>query len=332
MKKNVIICSSHLYVPTALTFILKHQNDSHYIYTSNSSIAKLFENSLLDVKVIKEPPRIDYPHIINSFKFKRWINREIAGIMPSSFLFFHDGYCMPVNWLMKKHCKNIPINYCPTYTDDVKKCKIKTFRQLFYFMSNKLLWGININPKKGLNGTQIPYLSPSFFKQIKAENIEISVDKQLINDNLYKICPSIASSSNKAIVFLQCELVAISISKDIYISYINKILANLDMSECLFKAKPGREKCFGNEQSLKKIPDYISASLILNTFKVVIGTSSTVLAQAANNGILSISLVELIPMQDAKEKKLVIDYLNNLSSNIKFPKSFEEFNELINNL
>lgn len=331
MKKNVIICCSHLYVPTALTFILSHPDITHYIYTNNHSIKLLFEGSLLVDSVLEEPQGLDSFNLFKVHKLKRWIKQQFTEIKPDTILFFHDGYCMPINWYMKNQKDNVQINYCPTYVDNIKRAHINSFIQICSILKDKVLWGINTIPIIGLNKTITPYLDPSFFSLIGANILKIPVDKQLIKNNINLICPTISGINNDAIVFLQCEIVGYSISEEVYINYINRIISSLDTSKCLFKAKPGRTKCYGSENALIKIPDYISASLILNNFKVVIGTSSTVLAQSANEGVLAISLMELIPTQDEKEKKYVIDYLKNLSSYIKFPKTFEELNELINN-
>lgn len=330
MKKTVIVCSSHLYIPTALSYILKHHEDKHYIYTNNHSITQLFEYSQLNVEIWEEPKFLEFPHILNCIQYKKWIIKRIKNIKIDRFVFFHDGFCMPINWVLKKQRNKTEILYCPTFTDNVTYVHINNVKQIKEVVKNLLFWNIKIIPAIGLNGGIIPYLKPNFFEAINARKIKIAIDEQVISYNMHLICPSISYMEKKKIVFLQCELVGLSISEIDYIRTIDKIIDYVGVDNGMFKAKPGRERCYGKELNLNKIPDYISASLILKNFKLVIGTNSAVLAQAANEGILSISLINVMPFQNKNDRKFVTEYLSNLSPHIKFPQTIEEVLLLIN--
>ncbi len=74
------------------------------------------------------------------------------------------------------------------------------------------------------------------------------------------------------------------------------------------------------------------ANILFHSFKFVIGYSSSVLFEAANEGCISISLLNYFKPEEEERKKNYILYLTkNLEEEKKiyFPTSIQEINKII---
>lgn len=322
MDKLLIICSSHLYMPTVLSYILNNNNHHYYLYTDNTSINELFIKSNLNVSVICEPKGVTIWNPWRLISFKRNIFKRINELQIDSLLFFHDGYCMPANWIIKRMSKSKKILYCPLYNDRNTYKKSRTFLAVMDMFLNYLIWNVTIDPRK-VGSLRVPYLSDSFFRSINYSKVTINVDFELLRTNIDIICPHIKYKQG-GIVILQSELVGKYIDSNKYEKIINNIIESIGANNCCFKGKPGRERLFGKESELTKIPSYISANLIIDRFVAYIGTTTTVLAEAANAGIKAYSLLKIIHPEKEEDTNMYISYLKTLSDYIIFPDSVEE--------
>lgn len=331
MKNILVICNSHLYIPATLTLILSNGDKKFVIYTDNTSIETFFQRSELDIKVILEPRWLTLRHPINIMEFKNNIIRNVNRYHVNEILFFHDGECMPANWMLKKLKDKVPITHIPILNDNVKPHKKYDLKQLISIISNYIAWGIKVTPIYGFNNYLTPYLDESFFRKLNCSRLLVDVDYGLIARNLDIISP-LFKEKRSEILWLQSEMVGGSISQADYISVIDMIIEHIGFNNLMYKAKPNFENSFGLEKQLQSVPSYISANLIVNKFRAVIGTNSATLAESAEKGIPTFSILNLFHYNNENDKDLAIKYLNSLSKRIIYPRSIQELIELINSI
>jgi len=174
-------------------------------------------------------------------------------------------------------------------------------------------------------------MSPSFYTSLKVINTNIISNYNLTNKLLTdKLLPKNLFPVRSNILLLQCTYVDIMITKEKYTETINLIIDRIGSERFVFKPHPDQMKQFGKETACMVMPDFISANLLYYRFNAYLGYESAALAEAANMGVLSISLVNVIPSYDNGKKDSIYKYLLSLSDNVKFPCSVEETVALLN--
>lgn len=322
MNRILIACYSHLYMPTTLTIILSKPCFEYYIFTDNNSIKELFTKSQLNVHVIFQPftsNRLSDFYRIYSYKKK--ILRYVISLNINEIYFFHDGECMPFNWLIAKLHNRLKITYVPLYKDNLPIVRYPSARQLFRAMKTYLYWGIMVKYLKDRSNNQ--YFTKSFIRHNDINLGSISVNKILIHDNVMRICPGIENFYNK-ILIVQSEHVGTIIDKEEYVSIINKIILSLGINRFVFKAKPNWEKSYGLETECMQIPSYLSANLIINHFVGCIGTTSALLGEACNESVPTFCLLDLFSTLNVDETNRFKRYLMSLNSNIMYPQTIDQ--------
>jgi len=81
-----------------------------------------------------------------------------------------------------------------------------------------------------------------------------------------------------------------------------------------------------------KIPKYYHANLFIN-YKLIIGYASAILAEAANNGISTISLIDLFPFKGSNSGPYIKKYLEKnlyFDSLIYYPSNIVQIKKLLN--
>lgn len=336
---TLVICGSHLYVPTLLSYMLSKE-DRFFICTDRKTIYTLFSKSSLenlsDVYYDKKPYNSILDAIVHPFRISRY-KRHLLNYYKDknihNILFFHEGYCETENWLMLKLCKHVSVLYCPTFNSyELIPHKVKwNLKNIVHICFTKLIWKHRIIPLCIQRRDPTPFIAPSFFKTIHASVIEIPVDKKMIKKNLNQICPEIKQYENR-IVILQCDSVGNAFSKEVYEAFINEVINKYGYDLVVFKGHPDWEHRYGNENKCDGVPNYISANIILDKFLLFIGASSTVLSEAANEGVPAISYLKFLPVIDEHVRDLQVAYLKDISENVQFPESKDEFFSLIDNI
>jgi hypothetical protein len=178
----------------------------------------------------------------------------------------------------------------------------------------------------------MPFLSKEFFIKnnipiIKWETIGLN-DKILEKFNL--------PHTIRDILFITDDLVRHNIVNEK--EYVNKmdplIMCLLDkygQDKIGIKPHPDNPKLYGRENSISfKISQYLISEITLDCFNVVIGYGSFALAQAADAGKLTISMLDYIEPVDYETKQRFKRYLaTNCKKMIYYPKTLEEIKDLI---
>lgn len=334
--KTLIICCSHLYVPATLSYILNKSGEKFVIYTDKDSLYTLFKNSdfeSIDVILEKELFNrvIDYfVHYIEFCRYKRKLLRKFSSMGIDEILFFHDGYCETANWLIMKLSKHARVKYFPVCSSraNADETLPVLFKNRVLDVLSYILWRVPVQRLSIDSGCSYnPFLKQSFFDRIKVETINIEIDEQKISDNFNKICPQF--NQKNRIVLLQNDHVGICVTEENYKNLINKIIKYLTTDHIYFKSHPDRIRTYGDEEKCEMLPNYVSANIMLKRFNCYIGYSSTVIAEAAKAGILSISLMHILPASNVEIANSLEAYLKNISTNILFPKDLNEFFSII---
>lgn len=336
---TLVICGSHLYVPTLLSYILNN-DDGIFICTDRKTIFDLFSksalNNIADVYYDEKPYKSMLDAFIHPFRiaqYKRYLLKYYKNKDINKILFFHDGYCETENWLMIELSKYATVYYCPTFSSiDSISHKIKwSVKNIVHVIFTRLYWKHRIIPLCIQTNNPSPFMAQSFYKKVQSQEIAIPVDMGKIKSSLSLICPDIKKFENR-IVILQCESVGNAFSKEIYESFINEVIDRYGYNMLVFKGHPDWEHRYGNEVKCDSVPNYISANIILDKFLLFIGASSTVMSEAANEGIPAISYLKFLPTLDDHVRDLQVTYLKGISDSVLYPESKEEFFLMVDNI
>lgn len=335
-NRNVIICTSLLSIPFTITLIETYKASSILI-TEEVQIFNFFtkfypkldiflfkkEKSILDKNPSKILNNICYNYLlrneINFFlkEFSRCnVYTVIKAFSPLS------GYSLLIFSSQNKifHKNLIKLNWK------------KTSFTLKFFLYNcyvKFLYGIYFDPVSVKKGPPVPAYSKKFFRQIKAKNMKQEINFSLIK----KFISKKIFTKDKEILLLSCgnnerEI----IDKDLLNSFIRKLSLNENFKKVIYKRKDSNEKKYGLEKIFSEHRSLFPANLLIHKYKVIVGYNSATLFEAANIGCKSISLLELLGKNKANISYYK-DFLKiNLNKNKKifFPKTFDQFLEILN--
>ena len=335
---TMIICCSHLYVPTAISYILKNK-ENIVIYTDKMTLSTLFNSMGFDnvnVLYIHNPfeKTTDFIRYYISFRrYKASLLNKAKTFNVNRIVFFHDGYCEEANWLIMKLSKSTEVLFCPVSTsiDKIDQKQKRPIKVVIHDYIMSLLWEYPIRSLSVNSLSWLPFMRESFYRKVKSERITIVVDKEIIQKRASVLFPEIKAYANR-IVLLQNDSVNSCISEEIYRRIINNIINRIGVNKLVFKSHPDHEKTYGKESDCDKLPNFISADLIIKEFKGYIGYASTVLTVAANEDIPAFSLLKLIPATNVKQRDALIVYLQNLSKKIEFPENEDDLFERMRNL
>lgn len=317
-----------MYVPYVLT-CLSRDIEGSVVYTDKKSIFELFS---ANCNVIVIYDSYAYKYLYDKIKIdfirKKTIRKQLQVLNIDCVYFFHEAYCECANWIInsykKRNCKIIYYPIANTYSyNTVYKTSIKTFILWVY---NVFMWNF---PHTMIidNNDVFCLLTRHFFEGISIiSNYKVdpsSIKKYIKNLSLNK--------DDNSIIWLDNPMVHMGMSLDSYNNVNDIILPGL-VSEysVLFKGHPDRVCCYGIEKKLKQIPSYISGNLLIYSYNIFIGVNSALLAEAANNGCLAICTIYMYEM-DQNQRDIIFDYLNQLSSQILYPKNINQFQILIKN-
>ena len=175
---------------------------------------------------------------------------------------------------------------------------------------------------KDLKVDMIPSISKKFLSKVHAKYEPISINY----NSVYNIIKPLLRLEDKREIVWLCGAIkefGVNISK--YPLEILNIINAIGLDKVIVKSHPIFSDLYGIENELPSIPSYIPMNLILPNYKCYIGYGTTVLAEAAEAGILSISILYLISTnsdnRDLIRKAMDVKDCNH---KILYPKSIDE--------
>jgi len=336
---NIYFCLSYLSVPHTITLIKENHGTNYLIVSSNVELYKFF-TELFDKKKILflQTSSITFPFSIKFIyfpvklvevfilKWRAW--KYFRKVHDANIYFFFNGAAFFYAWLIYKLSKNNKLYYQEDIDLSVfpEKKEFVTWVNKYFI---KILYNEAVVPIDQGNGNIAYKMSQDFISKVKVNKIEIDLSSKNISNWL-----NMKFNFPKGdILFLSSFIKEFGTNEDEYIKQNDNLLCELRNSgyKIHLKLHPRCNIKNSLEKELFEIPKYYPANLLLN-YKVIIGYASATLAEAANNGILSISLVDFYKFATTEEPTNLKSYLiSNLIQGkmILFPLNINEIRKLL---
>lgn len=338
---NIYFCLSYLSVPHTITLIRNYNTSNFRIVTSNKQLYEFF-NKLFDKEKLILIPSFSYTiHFskkiilfpmkiiwILIMKQKTW--RIFKGYNQQKVYFFFNASAYSQAWLIYKLSKKNLLFYqedidLSTFT--IKNGIESWIAKIFI----KLVYNVEVYPIDQGNGLVSYKIKNIFLKKIKAQTLNIQLNYKEISNWVNKLM----ELPNGDILMLSNSMLKYFFSVENHVNASDQLIEQLKLHNynVHFKMHSRALTKYSLEKTLYEIPQYLPASLLLN-YKVFIGYGSSALIEAANNDILTISLVDYTILDNNIPNFNVKTHLRKgLKKNkeIFFPKSLNEILEIINN-
>lgn len=327
--KELHICNSNMFVPVTLTEVLKNPNCQYLIISDTENIKKIFE--LFNI------PNISYYHYgfnpkadgyLGFIKKRKELFDYVMHFKIDQVVFYHAEFGAMANWLINKLSKlGIPIKYCKIY-DSMNAPKAPlSLQSIKLWLSEYIYWGQNMEILQ--QSYLIPSLPHSFYRKVNAEQITRVVDGNVVSKFISeKLDMNIRGSY---LLLTGTAVKANWYREKEYTVFINRLIDYIGSDNIISKCHPRFSDLYGKEKELRQIPSFIPGNLLIENFNCFIGIESTLLVEAAKEGKIAISIIELLPM-DEQLKKIQKDYfVSRLQGKgvIFYPKSMAELKEIL---
>lgn len=331
-NRNIILCTSFLSIPFALSLIKKFK-DTSTIITQSKEIFEFFKKFYpkLDIifieqlkSLINKNPLIMIKNNYYNYLVKKKINFFFTKYSNSS-VFTNIRAFSPLSayTLLVLSQKN-KIYHQKIVKVSWKKIKSNLKFKILKFY-NQIMFGLDCHTILTKQNKKILVYSKKFFKKINAKNINYKINTNLIKEFAKK---NLSFTDNK--ILLLCSGFSLErrlIDKKLFFEFMKQWSLRSNFENLLLKKKNFSEKKNYLEKKLNEVPVCIPANLLIYNVKVIIGYNSALLFEAANKSCKAISLLYLLG-KDIENINYFVNYLNrNLKKNKKifYPKTFEQF-------
>jgi hypothetical protein len=325
----LVFCLSNLFVPATLTIINREDEGEIMVYTYESNIYDYFKTLDLSNVILYLRPQIDVSKPLSFMRLRRSIFYDIKKYGFKEVFFFHNSFGGFENWLIYKLASESRIFFWPIFNNLNFKIKY-TFRSLFHVFISRFIYRAEVNPL--WNGQVFIYkMNDTFFNKLGAIEHVIPIDHKFINKLLGD---KTLLGSTTSILLLIGSIVELNQVDELeYTNKIDRLIENVGFNNIIVKAHPRYSNKFSLEYKLDEVPAYVPANVLLSKYQVVIGYTTSVVTEAAEMGLLAISLVDYFVPQSVERKNNYKDYLlsNLRSGHIHFPKTIAELLFILEN-
>lgn len=340
---NIIYCTSYLQVPVSITLAEKSGGD-FVIFFQQQRLYDFF-STIYDSKFLFMFPPTKFYALNHKFKLisnffetlsdKKRIKKKLKHYHNANIYYFGYAYSEFETWSVKFLSKNNNVFYSQSVTIFSDAKILNSLYSWIIRLPYLLLFGIKFDVI--YNGkTTFTVIPHDFRQQINAKPVNIESDDFFAS----KIVAEKLNITQKELLYLTGAVVEEGfIDNNEFVSKNDKMLEFLETRYgkdlISLKMHPRflilRSKEFEFEQIEKNVP----ANLILNNFKLLIAYDSTVLFEAANKDILSISLLNYFVPTSDKTKKHFVKYINeNLKPGKKvyFPETIDQLKTILDDV
>ncbi len=337
----IILISSYVTIPSALSLLIENDID-FMIMTPDINIyeffkiiykeKKLYYFDLPQSSLIPKNPYDLLCSIRDIKRQKKYLKEKIEIYKNYEIYFDLVALCDFEFWIIKELSKRNNIYYLRTIDYKTVGKNIYSLNSKIYKMINRLVYKTKLQPC--INGHHLTLkLTESYLKDVNAKTIKLEVDYKKLSEFVkHKFY-----IPNKKILLLCGGVADFFVTKENYIKSMDEIISFLvdkfGSDEISIKAHPRYNVYLSKENELKILPSLLPASLVLNNFDIVIGYSSTAIAEASQSGKKVISLLKYFEPMDKSILNTYINYINsnmNRTNPIYFPENLEEFIQNIN--
>jgi hypothetical protein len=315
---------------------IEREKSNFMILTSDKHLQELFSDLYSSKEVIKLPILFEnfrpstqfFRDLVLLPFYKRKILNICKKINPKKIMFYYIGWNGLESWLIKNLSRDVKIYHRPKVdmrsikSNNSMRLVIKTFIASF-------IYGIRFK-SASFHGYPMTVIDKSFLKLVDAQkydhifnpkNIEKFIDNRLKHSNI-DVLLLVGGE-----YYLDLDKYSAAM-KDIF-SVLHKYYKPFNIG---IKNHP-HFPMFKNEwnEDFVILDSKLPANLLCYSSKVVIAYESSVLYEAADIGKSAISTLHIIPSKKNGEGDRVEKYLldNSKSKNIYFPRSIDEFNDLL---
>ena len=336
---NLIFICSYLNVPCVIDAVEREKGDFR-ILTDDQGLFNLFADIYDGKNVIKLPTLfVSFGNIkgfcldiVRSFKCKKQLLEVCRELKPTKILFFFLGWNGLSSWLIKKLSTNAEIFYQPEVNLDMLKANSSARLRIKTLLASSI-FGIKYK-SASYYGYPMIAIDQSFLDRVNAQRLECSIEP----NKFRKLVQAKFLYSRKIDVLLLTGGMY-NVDEEEYrekMQEVFEILASVcDPANICIKSHPNfpvvefdfAEQCF---VAAVESP----ANILCYASKCVIGYDSATLYEAADLGLTSICLVNIIPTNASGQKERISAYLldNCTSQNILFPQDLDELNNLLTQL
>lgn len=337
---TVVLIASYVTIPAAMT-LLNESKDDFRILTPDNNIFELMSEIYDKTKVfLFEIPSailcatnpVTLLHNIRQIKiYKNKLKQLINSIHGSNVYFDLVIYCEFEFWVIKELSKKNKIIYLPSVEYKNIGIYSGTFKARLYKFFNGIIYRTKL--EQCLHGTDMTLrLTDEYLQDVNA-----SVYKPIIDYKSLSIIIKEKFKINNGKVLLLCGGVAnYHVKLENYTLVIDTIIEMLvaifGSNNIYIKAHPRFQDFYSEEQQLQKLPALLPASLITDSFDIVIGYSSSTIFESTLIGKRVISLLKLLkPIYQEKVSTYAEFLRTNMdkSNPIYFPETIDEFKSLI---
>ena len=340
---KIIFCTSYLFLPITITIIERFKK-SVLIITGSPEIYKFLTRFYPKSQIIlfKKTKKILYKNPIRILKnlyinylLKSRIKISLNKYKNCEVYTFITAFSPQTAYALRILSSQNTIYWKKLISFKfLYKKKFPSFKIFLVMLYMRAMYKLNFVSYEGTDKLPILIYSNKFYKSISAKKTNIKPDIKLLKNFQKK---NLGIKKKDILLLSSAEALELNIiDKPLYKIWINKWVNSLNSKQIALKRKFYGEKKYFSENSLTELPLDWPANLLMYDFRLVVGYHSATLFEAANAGCKVISLLDLL---SNKKNSHHISYhkkyiTRNLDKNKKilFPKTFEQFNLMINSV
>lgn len=329
----LFFCMSNLSMPVVLTLLRSYRN--FRIVTDQESIARFLYCIVNENQVVLLPKSpvlgkiamLFKPIIIRSHKKK--IEELIGKPKGVDVYFFYNAFAIEISWWLSR-------NYQTNFIHYAQDIDISMWRKMNNPIAKlKTLWirvCYNVHTVPVWTGKNcIPKVSNRFLQAIGAKITSIDISRNYISDLISKKLD--LNISNDDIIMLTGNSVEDNlIEKNEFVRVTDQLINIISKERILIKVHPRFNYLYSKETECRSLPNYVPVNILLPLLKTIIGYSSAVLFEAANQGKVAISLIDYYKPISEERREEYRKYLNrNLEPGrkIHYPQSAKDILTLL---
>jgi hypothetical protein len=338
----ILLIASYVTIPSALSLLCEYHKD-FMILTPDKNIFDLMkiiygENKLLLFDIPQSALKLKNAYdlffsIRDINRHKKMMKKKIKDFKNCDVYFDLVANCEFEFWLVKTLSTKNNMYYLKSIEFENIGKDLFNFKANTYYFLNRIIYRTKLQPcLVGLYMTL--RLTDAYLKDVNAVTIKLEVDYKKMSEFVKQKF----SILDKKILLLCGGVADIFVSKENYIKSMDEIISTLidkfGIESISIKAHPRYQVYLSKENGLNKLPTLLPASLLLNNFEIVIGYSSTAIAEASHASKKVYSLLKYMRPIDSSVLKTYINYLEiNMDKThpVFFPENIEELKTMLDN-
>ena len=336
---KILFCISYLNIPIVIT-IAEQSATSFLIATSNEHVYRFFatfypqEHLLYFEKaksIIAKNPYIFISNAIFNQRLKRRLKTLFRPYANCDVYFFLYAFAESAAYAVKHLARRNHIFHIPSTKGDSTTLRSFKLYSLLNILAKKIVFGLDVYAVNISKKEIFPY-SGDYFRSLDCIKSDMVPDPNILRE-FQKNHLNIA---NKKILILAGMLPESGIVGEIHYSRVmDKLIQALPTGQVAIKLHPRANQKYSAENNLPELPKDWPANLLIYAFPVIIGYHSASIYEAANNGCVAISLLDLIDPKKPTLKNFYKSYLIKhlvTENTIHFPRTIEALLEEINHV